>query len=179
MESTQTRALNPIKSSTRNVLLVRVTDPLAFLRPAQDILISYEARIVRVMLGFLSIPIAGDAGSYVISLKGKTGGLNPVAIAWGCVGWQSMILIGTTMISGLQGRFTNSSKLQALTIGILVTFWINIFRLTIIYYLYYHVGQERALMFHDYGSIVMTIGWLFIYWWYSFNFVLEKQPANA
>lgn len=162
--------------TTVNVMLIRVYEPLRFLHPIQDAIISYEARIVRVLLGFISIPVAaGNPASAVITLKGKSGGLDPVAIGWGCVGWQSMVLVGATFFSGLQGRFTRISKVEALIVGILLTFWMNTFRLTTIYYLYYHINRETALLFHDYGSVIMTIIWLFAFWFFTFTFVLRTK----
>lgn len=161
--------------NTLNELLVKIVAPLTFLQPLTDAFVGYEARLVRVFLGFLAIQTKGDPASPIISLVGKTGGLDPVAIAWGCAGWQSLILVGATLLAGLQGNFTNLSKIEAIIIGIIVTLWINIFRLTAIFYLYYHFDRSKALLFHDYGSVIITIIWLFTFWYYAFNFVLREK----
>lgn len=165
--------------NTLNQFLVDVIEPLIYFKPIQDVIIPYEARLVRVFLGFLSVPVApGDPASSIITLRGKTGGLDPVAIGFNCLGWQSLVLVGASLVAGLQGKFTKSSKIEVLTIGLLITFWINIFRLTTIYYLYYHIDRETALMFHDYGAVIITILWLFLFWWFSFRFVLRTKVTN-
>lgn len=165
--------------NTFNQFLVKFIEPVLFLGLNEKIIIPYEARLVKVFLGFLDIPTAySTADSGIISLIGKTGGLDPVAIAWNCLGWQSLVLILASLAVGIRGRFTISSKIQALVMGLLVTFWINIFRLTAIFYLLYHYNRTVAMLFHDWGAMVVTIVWLAVFWWFAFRFVLETKDAN-
>lgn len=161
--------------NTFNELLVKIVEQLSFLEPITNVFVGYEARLVRVFLTFISIQTTGHPSSPIISLVGKTGGVDPVAIAWGCSGWQSLVLVGATLVAGFQGEFTRLSKIEALLVGGIVTFWLNIFRLTFIFYLFYHYGQKQALFFHDYGSVILTIVWLFTFWYYAFNFVLRAK----
>lgn len=162
--------------NTLNEFLVRIVEPLIFFKPLQELIIPYEARLVRVFLDFLAVPVAaGEPASQIITLVGKTGGLDPVAIGWNCLGWQSLVLILASLVMGLQGKFTLTSKIEVLLIGLLVTFWLNIFRLTTIFYLYYHLDRSKALIFHNYGAVILTIVWLFVFWWFSFKFVLESR----
>src|SRR3989344_6530659 len=162
--------------NTFNQFLVKVIEPILFLGMNEKVVIPYEARLVKVFLGFLSVPLAySSPGSTIITLVGKTGGLDPIAIAWNCLGWQSLVLILASLAVGLKGKaFTFSSRMQVLLIGLLVTFWLNIFRLTAIFYLYYHFDRRIAMIFHDWGAIVITIVWLVVFWWFSFRFVLEE-----
>jgi len=157
---------------TLNELLVRVIEPLIFLKPIQDIIVPYEISLVRTLLKFLSVPTVNQQlGSYMVTLVGKTGGLDPIYVS--CIGWQSMVLILASMYSGLNGSYTTKSKIETFTVGILGTFWINIFRLTAIFYLYYHYNSTVAMTFHNYIAILVTIIWLFLFWWYSFNISLK------
>lgn len=163
--------------NTLNEFLVRVVESVTPLRFLQDSIIPYEARLVRFFLHILAVPLAaGDPYSTVITLIGKSGGLDPVAIAWNCLGWQSMLLIIASLFMGIQGNFIAQSKIELVAIGLMLTFWINIGRLTTIFYLYYHFNRSVAMMFHDYGSIIITMIWLMGFWWWAFKFVL--QPRN-
>lgn len=165
--------------NTFNQFLVKFIEPVLFLGLNEKVVIPYEARLVKVFLGFLNIPTAySSADSGIISLIGKTGGLDPVAIAWNCLGWQSLVLILASLAVGIRGKFTLFSKIEALVIGLLVTFWINIFRLTAIFYLLYHYNRTIAIVFHDWGAMAITIVWLFGFWWFAFKFVLEEKHAN-
>lgn len=162
--------------NTFNQFLVRIIEPFLLSTLNKDILIPYEARLVKVFLGYLSIPVAySTPDSSIITLVGKTGGLDPIAIAWNCLGWQSMVLIIASLMVGMRGKFTWMSKIEMITIGIFITFWINIFRLTAIFYFYYHYNREVAMVFHDYGGIAITIAWLFFFWWFAFRYVLEPK----
>lgn len=161
--------------NTLNQLLVNVIEPLIFFKPVQDVLIPYEVRIVRVLLGFLGIPMtAGSPEAFSITLI-TPGGQEPIVVGWNCVGWQSLLIIFATFITGLTGKFTLSSKLEVLAIGLLGTFLLNIARLTGIFVLLYNFNRGVAMAFHDFGSVVLTILWLTFLWWFAFRFVLEPR----
>lgn len=166
--------------NTFNQFLVKVIEPILFLGLNEKIVIPYEARLVKVLLGFLSVPVAySSPGSTIITLVGKTGGLDPIAIAWNCLGWQSMVLVISSLVVGIRGRYTLQSKIEALVIGITITFWLNIFRLTMIFYLYWHFDRGVAMFFHDWGAIVVTIVWLVVFWWFAFKFVLVENVRSG
>ena len=80
--------------------------------------------------------------------------------------------------SGLTGKFTLASKLEILIVGLLGTFLLNIGRLSLIFVLFYNFTGGVAQAFHDYGSVILTIGWLFALWYYAFHFVLQTKIAN-
>jgi len=163
--------------NTLNEFLVRVVEPMVFFKPVQDVVIPYEVRVVRVILGMLGIPMTqGDSWAQSITLI-KGGGQEPIVVAWNCLGWQSLLIILATFISGLTGRFTLLSKLEVLMVGLLGTFLLNIGRLTGIFILFYHSNRGVAMAFHDYGSVILTIGWLIFLWWYAFRFVLQPKEG--
>lgn len=191
-------SLNPIKSSTKTVLLVivmflmlfpfinslnqllvKVIEPVLFIKPLQDRLIPYETSLVRVILNFLRVPMTpGAPGAIAITLINKAGGETPVVVAWNCIGWQSLLVVLTTLFAGLTGKFSLMSKIEALVIGILGTFWLNIFRISIVFFLFYHINGPFAMAFHDYAGPIMTIIWVLIFWVYTFNFVLTSTEKK-
>lgn len=162
-----------------NQFLVNVIEPLIYFKPLQDVIIPYEVRIVRVILDFVGIPMTqSQAWASSITLITKDGSHQPVVVAWNCIGWQSLLIISATLITGLTGKFTSASKLEVLAVGLLGTFLFNIGRLTGIFVLFYHGDRGIAMAFHDYGSVILTIGWLFALWYYAFHFVLVPKDAN-
>ena len=158
-----------------NQFLVKIIEPLIFFKPVQDVLIPYEVRIIRVILTLLQIPMTGySSGAIAITLITKTGE-EPIVVAWNCLGWQSLLVILVTFIIGLRGNFTASSKLELLAIGLLGTFIFNFVRLATVFVLYYHFGRAVSMTFHDIGSVILTMLWLFGLWYYAFNFVLQPK----
>lgn len=166
--------------NTLNQFLVNVIEPLIYFKPIQDVVIPYEVRIVRVILGFLNIPMTGgQPGASSITLITKAGGHSPIVVAWNCLGWQSALIVFATFMTGLTGKFKLTSKLEVLAIGLMGTFLLNIGRLTGVFVLFYHGNRGIAMAFHDYGSVILTIFWLFLLWYYAFNFVLApKEDKN-
>jgi len=163
--------------NTFNEFLVRVVEPVVFIKPVQDVVIPYEVRVVRGILGILGIPMTqSDPWAQSITLI-KGGGQEPIVVAWNCLGWQSLLVVGATLITGLTGRFTLVSKIEVLIIGLLGTFLVNIGRIAGIFVLFYHSNRNIAMAFHDYGSVVLTIGWLIFLWWYAFRFVLQPKEG--
>lgn len=162
--------------TTLNQFLVKVIEPLTFLQPVQKVIIPYEVRLVRVILGLASVPMTeGQPGAASITLIDRKGEHQPVSVAWNCIGWQSFLLVVATFLTGLTGRLTFLSKLEVLVVGLLGTFLLNIGRIAGIFYLYYHTNQRVAIAFHDYGSVALTIIWLWLLWYYAFTFVLEQK----
>ncbi|OGD92418.1 hypothetical protein A3C33_04580 [Candidatus Curtissbacteria bacterium RIFCSPHIGHO2_02_FULL_42_58] len=92
-----------------------------------------------------------------------------------CIGWQSLVLFGLTVFTGFGGKFTKISLLQAFMIGVLGTFLMNVLRITVVALIAFFAGRLPAVIFHDYFSVVVTIGWLFFFWWFSYAFVLEER----
>lgn len=92
------------------------------------------------------------------------------------MGWQSLLFFIITAFVGLQGdRYSNLSKFKALIIGLLGTFLVNLFRITIVTLIAFYFGQSVAIIFHDYGSTLVVIAWLFVFWWFVYSYVLESN----
>jgi hypothetical protein len=63
---------------------------------------------------------------------------------------------------------------EALGIGILGTFWLNILRMLLTVLLAVHTPAIFRVVFHDYLAAITTVIWLFGFWWFSYSFVLEE-----
>ena len=109
----------------------------------------------------------------------------PVYISWNCVGWQSFILFGITLITGLQGRIPRRRKLQVIAVGLLGTFWMNLLRMSSVALVAYFFGRLPAVVFHDYGGTLIILVWLVVFWYALFNYFLadylaeDEEPLNV
>lgn len=162
--------------TTFNDLLTRLVMRLDFYRVIQNVVVPWEIRMVGVLLfpfGFKPAII----GEYLAITRGGSPFL--IEIVWNCIGWQSLLFFLITAFVGLQGdKYSNFSKFKALIIGLLGTFLVNLFRIALVTLIAYWFGQNVAIIFHDYGSTLAVIGWLFFFWYFSYSFVLEeRQPS--
>ncbi|EKE05420.1 MAG: hypothetical protein ACD_19C00305G0001 [uncultured bacterium] len=137
----------------------------------QAYIVPYEVRIVGLIMSLLRIPV--EVGTSSLSVAGQ-----PLRVTWNCLGWQSLLFLLVSLSAGLQGSFKLSSKLEVVTIGILGTFWVNILRIVFISILGGYFPSVFAVVFHDYFATLVTAVWLFIFWWFSFSFVLEERDAD-
>ena len=99
----------------------------------------------------------------------------PVYISWNCVGWQSFILLGITLVTGLQGSFPVRRKMQLIALGLLGTFWMNLLRMAAVALVAYFFGRLPAVIFHDYGGTLMILVWLSVFWYALFNYFLADH----
>jgi len=147
-----------LEAVVRDILLPRMTSLVAGLLR----LLGFDTRVYN----FYLLEITRD---------GKTVW---VALLWNCVGWQSLILLAVTFIVGLQGNYMGLSKGMVLIFGIQLTILVNIVRIVAVASLAFSHGAETALLFHEYGGTIMVLFVLFLFWFVSFRWILEK-PAET
>ena len=158
--------------NTFNDLLTRFIISLDAYKYIRDYVVPFEARLVGVLL--LPFGFAPRIVGEYLAIGKKEPLL--IEIAWNCIGWQSLVLFLLTVVIVLQGdRYSLLSKIKALIIGLLGTFLLNILRITVLAILAYYFSQSVALIFHDYGSNLSIIAWLFVFWWFAHEFVLEDK----
>jgi len=142
----------------------------------QNSIVPYQARLVAVI-----IKIAGITGEitersdYSMVLVRPGGSTIPVALEWNCLGWQSMIILLITLVTGLRGRYTLTSKLETLVIGVLGTFLSNLLRMALIVTLAYYINNIAAMIIHDYFAAFVALIWMVFFWWFVYSYVLEEQ----
>lgn len=167
-------ALLPFINSFQDVL-TRIVLHFELYRSFQELVVPYELKILATLLNLVNIPTRSGA-AYIMYMKDSRPEV--IYLAWNCIGWQSFIFLLITLISGLSGRFTRMSKLEALIIGILGTFIVNMLRLTLVVVMYYLTGRGFGLVFHNYFSNLLSILWLFVFWWIAYTFVLEHKGST-
>lgn len=142
----------------------------------QDIVVPIEARMVAVVLKLVNIHGKVTPGANFAMLLERAGGDPlPVRLEWNCLGWQSLVLLGLTLITGLRGDWKWISRIEVIVIGVLGTFLINIFRMATIVTLAYYVNDVAAMIVHDYFAAFVALVWLAFFWWFSYSFVLEPK----
>lgn len=167
--------------TTFNDLLTRLVMRLDAYRIIQDYVVPWEIRMVGVILYPLGFR-PSIVGEYLaIGSPSTSSGRSQflIEIAWNCIGWQSLLFFVITAFVGLQGdRYGNLSKIKVLLIGFLGTFLVNLFRITAVTLIAFYFGQSIAILFHDYGSTLAVLGWLFFFWWFSYSFILEPSKSG-
>src|SRR6059036_3311900 len=83
--------------------------------PLQAI-VPVEARMVVSLLGLAGIHAAAS-GSHIV-VWDTAGSMHTLFISWNCIGWQSLIVFGVSLISGLRGGHRFESRAQILCIGL-------------------------------------------------------------
>ena len=161
--------------TTFNEFLTNVVLKSGFWQRIQDAWVPYLTRFVGGFLNLFNIENEG-LGSVLMIHKGIS--VIPFFISWNCIGWQSLILIILTLITGLQGNYSFYSKTETIIIGIMGTFIMNVIRIAIIAMLVFYWGTKPAVFFHNYGGTALTIAWIFFFWWFVFSFVLRAEEKK-
>ena len=149
-----------------------------------DWVVPTEVRFIALILQPFGIQAEVSHAALYLSPPGSTFPI-PVYISWNCVGWQSFILFGITLITGLQGRIPRKRKIQVIALGLLGTFWMNLLRMSSVAVVAYFFGQLPAVIFHDYGGTLIILVWLVVFWYTLFNYFLadylgeDEEPLNV
>lgn len=158
--------------TTFNEFLTRVVMQIGIYRWVQNLVVPWEIQLIRVVIGFFGIESEGGRAFFNVIKDGKA---EAIWISWNCIGWQTILLFGVSLFTGLSGPHTIQSKFETISIGFLGTFIMNIIRISTIVLLFYFFGRFPALFFHDYLSTLFALLWLIFFWWFSFRFVLEEK----
>jgi len=152
-----------------NHFLTRLVEGSGAYQVIQNYVTPHIIKLVMVVLRFFGIKTRWGQSMFLVYTK--DGPLSMV-ISWNCLGWQSLVIFFVSLITGLSGNFTRLSKLECILIGILGTFLLNLGRIVASVLAIIYVNQFFAYVLHDYLMVLVTILWLFIFWWFSYSFVL-------
>lgn len=137
-----------------------------------------QERIVPLEVKMVGVLVSPFGVKYMAHPNGMTVNGTYAEMTWNCLGWQSLLLLIITLIFGLRGNYTLASKMETVFIGLLGTFLVNLLRLTLIVLLLAYARPLFAVVYHDYLAAIVTITWLFFFWWFSYSFVLEERQPN-
>lgn len=146
----------------------------------QDKIVPFEARIVAVLLRGVNIRgVVTPGASFAMILERPGQSALPVQLQWNCLGWQSMVLLGLTLATGLKGAWKRFSKVEVIVLGVVGTFLINVFRMAFITSLAYYWNNVAAMIIHDYFAAFIALIWLIFFWWFSYSFILEPKKVGT
>jgi len=154
---------------TINEVLTRIVERNLLYGWIQKSIVPLEAKMMGVILMPFGYEYGFSPSNSIIVVNGLRMG-----ITWNCLGWQSFLLLMVSLVVGLRGRYRRWSMLEALVIGVLGTFWLNIARMLLTVLLAVHAPPIFRVVYHDYLAAITTVVWLFAFWWFSYSFVLEE-----
>jgi len=132
-----------------------------------------EAHAVVGVLGWFGVR-AVVAGSQIL-IYSSAGYPQYLQIGATCIGWQSLLLFGLSLVVGLRGPFSASARVQAIVTGLLGTFLVNLGRMAAVAVIAAQGGFLPAVLFHDYGGTALIVLWLFAFWAFANRFLLHGQ----
>jgi exosortase/archaeosortase family protein len=142
--------------------------------PLQAI-VPVEARMVVGLLGLAGIHAAAS-GSHLVVWDGS-GAMHTLFISWNCIGWQSLVLLGVSFMSGLRGRHPIEARIQVIVIGVAATMLLNLLRVAVVAGIAATVGVTPAVLFHDYGGTILVVAFLFGFWIFAQRWILGADPS--
>jgi exosortase/archaeosortase family protein len=143
--------------------------------PLQGI-VPIEARMVVALLSVVGVHAAAS-GSNIVIWDGA-GSMRTLFISWNCVGWQSLILLGISFLTGLRGRQSKEARVQLVLIGVAGTMLLNLMRVAAVAAIAATLGQTPAILFHDYGGTILVLFWLFAFWIFAQRWILGPIEAS-
>lgn len=154
---------------TFNELLTKAVERIGVYTWIQSQIVPYEVSMVQTLTSLFGVTFVPYANGMLV--KGKF-----LEMTWNCIGWQSLLLLGITLVVGLRsGTYTLRSKLEVIMIGFLGTFFMNLLRLTLIVLIYVYATPIYFYVYHEYLAAIATVLWLFVFWWFSYRYVLEEK----
>ena len=161
--------------TTFNDLLTVWAQQLGAYTPLQAI-VPTESRMVVSLLGLAGIRAAAS-GSHIVVWDGA-GSMHTLFISWNCIGWQSLILFGVSLISGLRSGHSVEARAQVVLIGVAGTMLLNLVRVSAVAAIAATIGVTPAVLFHDYGGTILFVGFLFAFWAFAQRWLLV-QPHES
>jgi hypothetical protein len=136
-----------------------------------------EARMVVALVNLVGVH-AGAAGSQLVVWNGA-GQPQTLFISWNCVGWQSLLLLTLSLLSGLRGHYSVGARIQAIMLGLSGTLCVSLLRIGVVCLLAAGLGRIPAILFHDYGGTLLTLAWLFTFWALAYRWILPEPEWKA
>jgi len=150
-------------------IITKIVERLVLYKALQDYVVPLQA----ILVGYLIRPLGV---TYMPLRDGMLINGVPLKITWNCVGWQSMLLFTLSVIFGLRARiYSKLSVFKTIFIGVFGTVLVNLGRIFIVSLLGAYSPKIFAIVYHDYLAAFLTILWLFIFWWFSYSFLLEEK----
>ena len=155
-----------------NEMMTRIVERTGWYRWIEERVVPWEVRLVGVMVKPLGLKFVAYKDGFMVNGR-------YAKLSWNCIGWQSLLLFLLSLPVGLAaGSYTFWSKVEAVVIGLLGTFWVNLLRIGFTVILLVVSRPLFAIVFHDYLAALVTVAWLVVFWWFAYRFVLEEKRGG-
>ena len=161
--------------STFDDVLTQIGMRLGIAAPLQ-VIVPVEVRVTVAVLGLFGIH-AGAAGNQLV-VWNTSGAPQTLFISWNCVGWQSLILLGLSLVVGLRGQMPMATRFEVIAFGVVGTILVNVARITVVCVLAALAGYLPAVLFHDYGGTLLLVAWLFLFWSIAYRWLIPGVSSN-
>jgi len=140
---------------------------------------------VYYLLGTPTSALVNLTGAYsyahgiTITFQMTNGQMESLGISTGCAGLDSLFLF----ISGfLAFVLVENQKLDrrlsaALVLGVLTAYFANLLRMTIIIEAGIYYGRDAMLAVHENAGTLIFLGWIALFWFLMYRFVLKPGKA--
>ncbi|MFV1917280.1 MAG: exosortase/archaeosortase family protein [Patescibacteria group bacterium] len=156
---------------TFNALLTDLVERLKLYVWIQDRVVPIQSYLI----GLLARPFGIE---YIAYRDGMLVNGIPLKITWNCLGWQSLLLFGASLIMGLRkSSYTLFTKTQVVILGLFGIFWVNLLRIAFTVLLAVFAMPIFKIVFHDYLAAITTVAFLVGFWWFAYSFVLEERKS--
>ena len=163
-------------TTTFDELLTAVAMHLGANNPLQAI-VPAEARMAVSLLGLAGVPAAAS-GSHIV-VWDTADSMHTLFISWNCIGWQSLILFGISLLIGLRDCRSFEARSQVVLIGVAGTMLLNLLRVAAVAWIAADVGVGPAVLFHDYGGTILFLGFLFAFWAFAQRWIVQTPGAEV
>src|SRR3989475_10322590 len=123
--------------------------------PLQTI-VPVEARMVVSVLGIVGVHAAASGSQIVV--WDPRGSMHALRISWNCIGWQSLILLAVSFMSGLRRAHPLEARAQIVIIGVAGTMLLNLLRVAAVAVVAVTAGQTAAGAFPHHGGPILING---------------------
>lgn len=158
-----------------NHFLTRLVEGSGFYKVIEIYITPHIIKLVIVVLRFFGIETRWGQSMFLVYKEGQP---LSMIVSWNCIGWQSLVIFFVSLITGLSGNFTRLSKIECVLIGVLGTFLLNLGRIVASVLAIIYVNRFFSFVLHDYLMVLVTILWLFGFWYFSYAFVLMPKAAD-
>jgi exosortase/archaeosortase family protein len=155
-----------------NEALTKLVEGMFWYGWMQTYIVPYEARVLSGVLDLIPGVIVYP------NIRGIELNGTQIYVTWNCIGWQSLILLVVSVAFGFSKKYTLTSIFGAFIFGVCGMFIVNVARLVFISLLAVYTPGIFVLVFHNYLSAFLTVGFLIFFWWFSYSFILETKETN-
>ena len=102
-----------------------------------------------------------------------------LVVTWNCSGWQAFLLFAVSLAVGLRRDQPRLARIEVACVGLLGLLLCNVARIAVVALLAARFGYVPALLFHDYGGVLMGVAWLFLFWELAYRWVLSEPSTTT